>query len=199
MHFSTALGSFVLFGLCGSTAVPYTAGYEDLKGNALGLPSFSKPPTPYLDLEYSGVIVATNSPLALITLNSTAGKNYLATNTGQFPAIKVHSNISSCTFTNVLAGTYTSTMNGDASPAVDSTLLFTGKTVDGKVVTQEFGFAPAVTKLKGVALENAQLALAELKGFVEITELTVKPIKSAVLLALTGVDLDNLTYTCLPK
>jgi len=145
------------------------------------------------------VVVASNSPLAVDAVLTTSGKNYLATNPGQNPDIKVHSNISCCNFNSLLIGTFLSAANGDAAPAVDSTVRFTGITTDGKTIIQDYNYRSGVTNLNGVALQNAFEKPVALKNFNKITELTITVVKSAGIVALTGIDFDRLAYTCFAK
>ncbi|KAK3081618.1 hypothetical protein LTS18_004722 [Coniosporium uncinatum] len=204
MHFTKQLSLLSLFALS-VVAAPskkiesFVADYEDLPGNVAGSPNVFGPPTPYLDLDYSGVVVASNSPLAVDAVLTTSGKNYLATNPGQNPDIKVHSNISCCNFNSLLIGTFLSAANGDAAPAVDSTVRFTGITTDGKTIIQDYNYRSGVTNLNGVALQNAFEKPVALKNFNKITELTITVVKSAGIVALTGIDFDRLAYTCFAK
>ncbi|KAK3065104.1 hypothetical protein LTS18_010257 [Coniosporium uncinatum] len=204
MHFSKNFGLLGLFALS-AVAAPskkvesFVADYEDLPGNVAGLPNVNGPPTPYLDLDYSGVVVASNSPLSVIAVSTPSGKNYLATNPGQSPDIKVHSNIAYCNFNSLLIGTYLSTANGDVAPAVDSTVRFTGTTTSGKTITQDYNYRTGVSNLNGVALQTAFDKSVALKNFNKITDLTITVVNSAGAVALTGINLDRLAYTCYAK
>ena len=93
----------------------------------------------------------------------------------------------------LLTGCYLSTANGNAVPPVDCTLRFTDSKISGPAVTQDFTFVTG--EPAGIALSAKPLQQVTFKSsFVGLTNLSVQPIVSAGTVALTGVDLDKITY-----
>jgi hypothetical protein len=170
--------------------------FEGLPANILGLPSVSTPPVPYKDLNFKNVVVAKNAPVQAITLFTPQGTQYAATNPGQFPIITTQypdSKVASFDLNSLLTGCYLSTANGNAVPPVDCTLRFTGTKVSGPAVTQDFTFVTGA--LGGIALSAKPLQPVTFQSnFAGLISLSVQPIVSAGTVALTGVDLDKVTY-----
>lgn len=149
---------------------------------------------PYEYLDYEMVVVVKNSPAALVALQTQAGIQWAATNTGSFPNIKTGPGVSSFDLKSLLAGCYVSVDNGDALPPATCTLQFTGTKANGALVTKPFTYQTGA-KL-GVSLTTMNLQLVTFTGsdFNGLTSLSIKPISSASTPLLTGVGIDQMSY-----
>lgn len=171
--------------------------FEGLPANILGSPSLSAPPVPYQYLKYENVVVAANSPLAAVTVQTQAGKQYAATNPGSFPIItSTYSGSPALSFDmkSLLTGCYLSDANGDAKPPLTCTLQFTGTKTNGATVTQLFTYNTG----SALGVSTRTLTLQQVNfgaGFTGLKTLSIKPIATgAGSLLLTGVDVDEVNY-----
>ncbi|KAF7506762.1 hypothetical protein GJ744_011374 [Endocarpon pusillum] len=175
---------------------PIVADFEGLPANLLGLTTIVPPPTPYKELNYKNVIVAKNTPVRLITLFTTQGTQFAATNPGQIPVITTQdsgSNVISFDLLRLFTGCYLNTANGDVLPPVDCTILFTGAKAGGLTVTQNFTFVTGAST--GIAASPKSIQKVEFgSNFADLISLTIQPSVSTGTAVLAGLELDEVTY-----
>ena len=112
--------------------------------------ALSGPPKPYQGLNYDNVVTVRNQDVALTTIKTPQGKQFLATNTASTPVISVP-DTQTFTLHSAFVAINVLTDNSLLIPAQTGTVLFTGTRPDGSTVEEKVEYTPTG---KDVVIEN---------------------------------------------